>query len=167
MGRDHNPIRSCTMLLLSLLSSTPAQTAGAMPNRTGVRNPPTGKGEGHLHSLLAILSTHSSSTPSPQFCSGVAGGRTEMSRSGASCGAAEPVQILSTHSRAAHLQLHKFRPTARDDLSSRRRARTGIHRSALAASSVRAADAPTISLASDDASERTDTNTAAYSDLYP
>ena len=91
-----------------------------------------------------------------------------MSRSGASCGAAEPGQLrLSTHSRAAHLQFHKFCPTARDELSSRRRARTGIHRSALAASSVRAADAPTISLASDDASERTDTNTAAYSDLYP
>ena len=44
------------MLLLSLLRSTPAQTAGAMPNRTGVRNPPTGKGEGHLHACNSLNS---------------------------------------------------------------------------------------------------------------
>ena len=37
----------------------------------------------------------------PHFCSGVAGGRTEIGRSGASCGATEPVQHSSTHSRAA------------------------------------------------------------------
>ena len=119
---ERNHIRPGAAKLLHLLSAR-SNCFGAMPNRTGVRNPPTRKGEGHIHSPLAFTQLPFN----PQyFCSGVAGGRTEMCRSGASCGAAESGQRLSMPCRAALLQLYHCCPTARDELSSRRRAtRTG------------------------------------------